>query len=206
MREPLLLFLSLLSAVARLLGRGGAKALVAENLLIKQQLLVLARSRRRAPNLTPRDRVLFAFWSLFLRRTRFEKVAVALRSATLLAFHQALVRRKYQAPFPPSRRAKPGPKGPPEELIQASIELKRRNPCFGWGRIVLIIGRTFGVELDKDVVRRVLSKHYRPSPGGRGSSWLTFIGHAKDRCSSSASAVARAPRTRRAPPGMGRGA
>jgi len=36
------------------------------------------------------------------------------------------------------------------------------------------------VELDKDVVRRVLSKHFRPSPGGGGPSWLTFIGHATD--------------------------
>jgi len=86
-----LLFLALLSAFAPLLGPGGAKALVAENLLIKQRLLVLARSRRRVSNLTPRDRVLLGFWSLFLRRARIEKVAVALRPATLLSFHRALV-------------------------------------------------------------------------------------------------------------------
>jgi len=47
-------------------------------------------------------------------------------------------------------------------------------------RIASIIARTFGLEIDKDVVRRVLAKHYHPSPGGRGPSWLTFIGHAKD--------------------------
>jgi transposase InsO family protein len=180
MRELLILLLDLLSAVARLLGPGGAKALVAENLLIKHQLLVLARSRQRAPNLRPRDRVLPGFWSLFLGRARFEKVAVALRPATLLAFHQALVRRKYQALFSPNKRGKPGPRGPSEELIQAFIELKRRNPRFGCRRIALTIARTFGVELDKDVVRRVLSKHCRPSPGDGGPSWLTFIGHARD--------------------------
>ena len=44
MKELLLLLLHLLTAVARLLGHGGAKALVAENLLIQQQLLVLTRS------------------------------------------------------------------------------------------------------------------------------------------------------------------
>jgi putative transposase len=29
-------------------------------------------------------------------------------------------------------------------------------------------------------VRRVLASHYQPESGGRGSSWLTFIGHMKD--------------------------
>ena len=27
---------------------------------------------------------------------------------------------------------------------------------------------------------RVLSKHYRPAPGGTGPSWLSFIGHTTD--------------------------
>ncbi len=38
----------------------------------------------------------------------------------------------------------------------------------------------FGIEIDKDVVRRVLAKHYHPHSGGNGPSWLSFIGHAKD--------------------------
>ncbi len=102
--ELLLLLLHLLTAVARLLGRGGAKALVAENLLIKQQLLILTRSRQRAPNLMPRDRILLGFCSLFLRPARFQKVAVAFRPATLLEFHRCLDRRKYRALFASSRR------------------------------------------------------------------------------------------------------
>ena len=150
MRELLLLLLDLLTAVARLLGRGGAKALVAENLLIKRQLLILTRSRQRAPNLMPRARSLLGFWSLFLRPTRFQKVAVAFRPATLLAFRQCLVRRKYRALFSFSRRGKPGPKGPSQELVRAIVELKRRNPRFGCPRIALIIARTFGVEIDKE--------------------------------------------------------
>ena len=40
-----ILLIHLLTAVAQLLGSGGAKALVAENLLIKRQLLILTRSR-----------------------------------------------------------------------------------------------------------------------------------------------------------------
>ena len=112
MKDLVLLLVHLLSAVARLLGPGGAKGLVAENLILKQQLLILTRSRQRAPNLTPLDRIVLGLGSLFLRPARLEKVAVALRPATLLAFHQCLIRRKYRALFSSSRRAKPGPKGP----------------------------------------------------------------------------------------------
>jgi transposase InsO family protein len=43
-----------------------------------------------------------------------------------------------------------------------------------------IISHTFGVDVDKNVVSRVLSKHYRPAPGGTGPSWLSVIGHTTD--------------------------
>jgi putative transposase len=92
-----------------------------------------------------------------------------------------LVRRKWRrlfssAPCP----KKPGPKGPDEALIQAIVELKSRNPRFGCPRIARIISQTFGIDVDKNVVYRVLTKHYRPAPGGNGPSWLSFIGHAAD--------------------------
>jgi len=75
---------------------------------------------------------------------------------------------------------KPGPKGPDEALIQAIVELKSRNPRFGCPRIARIISQTFGIDVDKNVVYRVLTKHYRPAPGGNGPSWLSFIGHTAD--------------------------
>jgi hypothetical protein len=37
------------------------------------------------------------------------------------------------------------------------------------------------VDIDKDVVRRNLGKHYRPESGFGGPSWLTLLGQAKDR-------------------------
>ena len=180
MKEPLILLVHLLTAVARLLGPGGAKALVAENLLIKHQLLILTRSRRRAPNLRALDRFLLGFLSLFIRPGRLPKLSVGLRPGTLLKFHQYLIRRKYQALSSSRTTRRPGPKGPSDALIHAIVELKRRNPRFGCPQIALIIGRIFGVEIDKDVVRRVLARHYRPEPGAGGPSWLTFIGHLKD--------------------------
>ena len=42
------------------------------------------------------------------------------------------------------------------------------------------IALAFGVEIDKDVVRRILSVHYRPESDSGGPSWLTFLGHTKD--------------------------
>ena len=60
-----------------------------------------------------------------------------------------------------SAHKKPGPKGPNEALIRAIVELKSRNPRFGCPRMARIISRTFEVDIDKNVVYRVLSKHYR---------------------------------------------
>ncbi len=68
-----------------------------------------------------------------------------------------------------------------EGLIYSSFpELKRRNPRFGCPRIALVISQTFGVDINKDVVRRVLATHYRPGSGDGGPSWLSFLGHMKD--------------------------
>jgi putative transposase len=181
MKDLLLTLLHLAVMTAKLCGPGGVRAVIAENLLLKQQLIVLRRARQRAPNLTLSDRLLCGFWSLFLSLGRIRTVAIGVRPSTLLAFHQALVRRKYRRLFSSTQCPKqPGPKGPSEALIQAIVELKSRNPRFGCPRMARIISHTFGVDLDKNVVSRVLSQHYRPAPGGTGPSWLSFIGHTTD--------------------------
>jgi transposase InsO family protein len=56
-----------------------------------------------------------------------------------------------------------------------------RNPKFGCVRIAQQISQAFSVEIDKDVVRRVLAKHYRPGDAGSsGPSWLTLIAQSED--------------------------
>ena len=60
MRDLTVLFLHLLGTIARLAGPGGARSVVAESLLLKQQLLILNRSRKRAPNLRFSDRLVAA--------------------------------------------------------------------------------------------------------------------------------------------------
>src|SRR3979411_1828221 len=54
----------------------------------------------------------------------------------------------------------------------ADCEIKRLNPRFGCPRIAQQISHAFGLEIDKDVVRRILARHPRPKCGGQGPSWL----------------------------------
>ena len=53
-------------------------------------------------------------------------------------------------------------------------------PDFGCPKIAQHLAKTFGLDLDKDVVRRVLATHYRPDRRDHGPSWLTLLGHTKD--------------------------
>jgi len=178
MRDLAILFIHLLATVAKLMRPGGTRAVVAESLLVKHQLVILNRSRKRASNLRPMDRAIAGLCAGFIRPTRLLRSAIVLRPATILSFHRALVKRKYRLLFTPKRRGKPGPKGPAPELIAVIVEMKRKNPRFGCQRIAQQISFTF--DIDKDVVRRVLAKHYRPDPSASGPSWLTVLGHSKD--------------------------
>jgi putative transposase len=180
MKDAIIRIFELLVAVARLLGPGGSRAIIAENLLLKQQLLVHSRARQRAPNLSVMDRALLGFWTLFLSPRRIARAAILIKPSTLLRFNTALKKRKYQLLYSPRGGRKPGPKGPIKEVITAIIEMKRRNPRFGCPRIAQQINLAFGLDLDKDIVRRILAIHYRPNPSSKGPSWLTMLGHAKD--------------------------
>jgi transposase InsO family protein len=181
MRELLILAVHVLVTCAKLLRPGGVRAVAAESLVLKHQLLISNRSRQRAPNLTSVDRVVLGLTTLLISPGRIPKLGALVKPSTLLKFHKALVDRKYRLLFSSSsHRRKPGPKGPSAELIAAIVEMKRRNPRFGCVRIAQQISHAFGVQVDKDVVRRVLAIYYRPGSGGSGPSWLSFVGHAKD--------------------------
>ncbi len=179
-RDLTILFIHLIVTIARLFGPGGARSVISESLLVKHQLLILSRSRVRAPDLRPTDRVIAGLCAILMRPTRLLRSAIVLKPSTILSFHRALVKRKYRLLFTPRNRGKPGPSGPSPELISAIVEMKRRNPMFGYQRIADQISLAFDIEIDKDVVRRVLARHYRPEPGSNGPSWLTFLGHSKD--------------------------
>ena len=179
MKHVFIVFTYLVSLAHTLLRQGGMKVVIAENLLLKQQLLVLTRSRKRAPNLSSFDRFFLGLWSTFLNPRRIKRVAVLIQPSTLLKFHQAMVKRKYRWLYSSPNRKKPGPKGPSRELIKLVLEMKRRNPNFGCPKIAEQISKTFALPLDKDVVRRILAAHFHPDQTD-GPSWLTFLGHTKD--------------------------
>jgi len=180
MRDVIFLLLHLVTTVVRLAGHRGLRSVMAESVLLKHQLLILNRSRRRAPNLRAVDRVLAGVCTLLIQPSRLVRSAIILKPSTLLQFHQYLVKTKYRLLFSPKRRAKPGPKGPSAGLIRAVVGMKQRNPTWGCPRIAQQIALAFGILINKDVIRRILAGHYRPNPSGAGPSWLTFLGHMKD--------------------------
>src|SRR5277367_930484 len=76
----------LLVTLARLASPGGVRAVVAETLAVKHQLLIMKRSQRRAPNLTPWDRLMFGFYTLLVSPKRLRKMSVITKPSTLLRF------------------------------------------------------------------------------------------------------------------------
>jgi putative transposase len=90
------------------------------------------------------------------------------------------VRCKYHLLYSPKRRHRPGPKGPTREIIALVLDLKRHNLRFGCLKIAQTISHAFGIDLDRDTVRRILTEHYYPDPSDTGPSWLSFLAHAKD--------------------------
>jgi putative transposase len=166
--------------VARVARPGGLRSVLAESVLLRHQLLVLNRGRKRAPNLRSVDRIVAGLCTPFMRPARVLRSGVIVKPSTLLHLHSLLRKRKYRMLFSPKRRQRPGPKGPKQDRIDAVVSMKRRNPRWGCPRIAQQIALAFGVEIDKDVVLRILSVHYRPESDSGSPSWLTFLGQTKD--------------------------
>ncbi len=118
---------------------------------------------------------------MLLNPGRMMKATIIIKPSTLFAFHRALVKKKYQRLFGSTRKGKPGPKGPEMELIRLILELKQRNPAYGCPKIALLVSNRFGININKDVVRRILALHYKPDPSNHsGPSWLSLIGNTKN--------------------------
>ena len=158
MCDLLVLLVHFLVTVVRLAKPGGLRRVAVESVLLRHQLLILNRGRKRAPNLGIADRFIAGVCTLFIRQARLVRSAIVLKPSTLLRLHRALIKREYNLLFSPKRRHRPGPKGPTKELINAVVEIKRRNPGWGCPRIAQQVALAFGIEIDKDVVRRVLSE------------------------------------------------
>ena len=180
MRDLVLLFVHVVTVLIRLVRPGGMRAVLAESVLLRHQLLILNRSRHRGPNLRTSDRLITGWCAILVLPRRLIRSAIVVKPSSLLKFHRALVHRKYRLLFSTKRRTRPGPKGPSADLIRAVVEMKQCNPRWGCPRIAEQIALAFGMDINKDVVRRILAAHYQPPADRSGPSWLTFLGHAKD--------------------------
>ena len=65
MLDVVILFLHLIATVIRLAGPGGLRSVVAKSLLLKHQLQILNRGRKRAPNLRAAERFIAGLCTLF---------------------------------------------------------------------------------------------------------------------------------------------
>jgi hypothetical protein len=124
MRDLAVLFIHLITTIARLAGPGGARSVVAESVLVKQQLLILNRSRHRSPNLRVCDRVVAGLCALLMRPGRLIRCAIVLKPSTLLSLQRALKNHKYRLLFSVKPRKKPGPRGSGPEVIAAVVQMK----------------------------------------------------------------------------------
>ncbi len=85
MRDLAILFAHLITTICKLMGPSGARSVVAESLLVKQQLLIVTRSRQRAPKLNALDRIVFGLCALFMHPDRIYKSAIATKPTTILS-------------------------------------------------------------------------------------------------------------------------
>jgi len=174
MRDFGIVFVHVIVTLARLARPGGLRGVVAESVLVRHQLLILNRGRKRAPNLRATDRIIADWCTLFMRLARVLRSAIVLKPSTLLHLHSVLRKRKYRMLFSLRHRRRPGPKGPNQDLIEAIVAMKRSNPGWGCPRIAQQISLAFGVEIDKDVVRRVLRRSL-PAGIAFGRSFLAYV-------------------------------
>ena len=143
--------------------------LIAENALLRQQLIVLRRQVKR-PKLTNSDRirlVLLARFTLY-----WQNALHIVQPDTLLRWHRDLFRLYWRRK---SRKGKPKPRIP-QETIDLIKEMAGANRLCGAERIRGELLK-LGIKVSKRTVQRYLPKRRRQS----GQTWATFLkNHAGD--------------------------
>ena len=143
--------------------------LVAENALLRQQLIVLRRQVKR-PKLTNSDRICLL---LLARLTRYWEYALHIvQPDTLLRWHRDLFRLYWRRK---SRKRKRKLRIP-QETIELIKQMAAENRLWGAERIRGELLK-LGIKVSKRTVQRYLPKRHRNS----GQTWATFLkNHASD--------------------------
>jgi hypothetical protein len=84
MRDFLILFVHMIVTVARLARPGGLRSVIAQSVLVRHQLLVLNRGRKRVPNLRAADRTQTLFEILVAGPSKGECIRPARRYRSMM--------------------------------------------------------------------------------------------------------------------------
>ena len=164
-------------------GRRGDRDQALEIVLLRQQVRLLQRRRPRPLRLTRAEKLTLAVLTAALARLadgprhQLDRCVLLFKPDTILAWHRALVRRKWTY-----RRTNRGgrPRISPE--VEALIlRLARENPRWGHRRIQGELGK-LGYAVSASAVRAALRRHrVPPAPQRRAASpWRDFIRAHKD--------------------------
>ena len=141
-------------------------SLVAENLVLRQQLAILRRATPR-PRLRPIDR---AFWVMVARVwSRWAECLATVQPATVIAWHRRGFARWWAWRSRPVGRPPLAP-----ELVSFIEQMSRENPLWSRRRIAGELAK-LGHAVDKDTVAKYMPK---PAPRPRrppSQTWKTFL-------------------------------
>ncbi|MGH8310418.1 MAG: integrase core domain-containing protein [Steroidobacteraceae bacterium] len=140
--------------------------LIAENALLRQQLIVAARAKTR-PTFKPRERALIVFWASVARR--WQSAVLLVRPATVLRWHRHGFRLFWR--WRSRRRRATEPRVAPEtvELIRT---MARDNRLWGAERIRGELLK-LGIRVAKRTVQKFMRSAHPRRPSGQ--SWATFL-------------------------------
>jgi putative transposase len=155
-----------LRAVLRLAPAGDQCDHEVEILVLRHQVKVLKRKAGR-PKLRRRDRLFLAAAARLLPRVRWSCFIVT--PATLLAWHRALVKRKWTY-----RRRRTGRPPLDEEICRLVVGMAKDNPRWGYVRIQGEL-RKLGIRVGASSIKRLLAREGLGPAPRRGSSWSEFL-------------------------------
>jgi putative transposase len=155
-----------LRAVLRLAPAGDQRDRELEILVLRHQVKVLKRKAGR-PRLRRRDRLFLAAAARLPPKGRCSCFIV--RPATLLAWHRALVKRKWAY-----RRRRSGRPPLDEDICQLVVRMAKDNPRWGYTRIQGEL-RKLGLRLGASSIKRLLLRAGLGPAPRRGTSWSEFM-------------------------------
>ncbi|MDP9314741.1 MAG: integrase, partial [Chloroflexota bacterium] len=139
--------------------------LMAENLLLRQQLLVLNRSVKR-PRFPPVDRGRFVL--IASRLPRWRSAVLIVKPETLLRWH----RQGFQLFWKRKSHTRSSEPKIPEETIALIKEMAAKNRLWGADRIQGKLLKV-GITVAKRTVQRYMRQARPPRP--HGHTWATFL-------------------------------